>query len=75
MKYYLSENEFKRIWWDKGLYDITQIERRIGYWLDNMESSTNLSYDEILSYSPSEPGFWGWLEGEEKQIIWFLLQL
>jgi hypothetical protein len=65
MKYYLTQEQYKQIF-DKTPV-LTYSER-----LEHMEHF-NLAYEE--SSNVTLPGWWGILEGTEKEIMWFLLQL
>jgi hypothetical protein len=79
MIYHLTQQQFNKIWnvgyqppnchWASG---------RINWWNSYIEPKWNITYDELETGSVTEfddPGYWGMLEGEEKHINWFLLQL
>jgi hypothetical protein len=79
MTYYLTREQFDKIWNPpKNPPDCHWTSGRINWWNIYMESKWNITYDEVeAGREPDhlEPGYWGMLEGEEKYINWFLLQL
>jgi hypothetical protein len=76
MTYYLTREQFDKIW--NPPQNPPDCSWRINWWAEHMESKWNITYDEVKGGRDSdyrEPGYWGMLEGEEKYINWFLLQL
>jgi hypothetical protein len=74
MKYYLTEEQYNCVWQKSfDTIGLVAIEHNT-YWEDHFFKKTKLSY--IESYDDIvEIGYWGVLEGDEKDITWFLLQL
>ena len=84
MKYILSEKQWDLIWQNIDPQGCELDQWRIDYWNKNYKPKFNLSY---IEYNPDhvkdhetfekieELGYWGIIEGDEKNINWFLLNL
>lgn len=68
MKYYLTDDQFYKLWDDSKIIT-PPYEKRIEYIMEKY----NLYYEE--EESRYDPGYWGVIEGDEKYINWFLLNL
>lgn len=83
MIYYLNNEQFDKLWWDNPnlpdhIAKSSGVDHniRIEYWKEHLETRYQLTYTELSTqYDETEPGFWGMIEGDEKYINWFLLQL
>jgi hypothetical protein len=80
MKYYLTEDQ----WNNLPVWNISKNSnslrlpdiQRVPIFREYMQSTFNLKYDELLGIANTDiPGYWGFIEGEEKHITWFLLSL
>ena len=65
MKYYLTQEQYRQIF---NKVDSETYSNRVDYF-----NKFNLTFYE--SPSVTSPGWWGILEGTEREICWFLLQL
>jgi hypothetical protein len=72
MKYYFTSAEYDKLWLRvEGEYEPIY-ERRLAHWNKNY-TNYKLTYSED-AYK-TDPGYYGYITGEEKHINWFLLQL
>ena len=72
MIYHLNEKQFASFWKITLTYHNTQYDREYS-WKKSYQKQFNLKYSENINHT--EPGFYGTLEGDEKFINFFLLQL
>jgi hypothetical protein len=70
----LNKRQYHRLW-DKHKLEVfaDDATSRIQVWNEIYSNLTRLSYYE--SDSLTNPGWWGSIEGEEKDINWFLSSL
>jgi hypothetical protein len=76
MIYYLDKRQFHQLWDKHRSPELIEGRApfRIQIWNTLYRSQTKLSYFELDDHV-NKSGFWGVVEGDEKDINWFLLQL
>jgi hypothetical protein len=72
MIYYFDEPTYRAFW--KRYPEIIWSRQRELEWAKNIGPIYHLNYFEE-SHDDTKAGFWGAIEGDEKHITWFLLQL
>ena len=75
MKYYFTAEQFYKMWNESfsdysSMYSISA-SARVRYWQTYLESKFKLTYIESLEWGT--PDEFGVIEGEEKDINWFLM--
>jgi hypothetical protein len=68
---YLNQDQFCKLWKGGGVSASNAIIERIDYWNNQYRARYKLKYYESSVY----PTYWGAIEGDEKDINWFLLSL
>jgi hypothetical protein len=72
MKYYLTEQEYFKLWKSEGLP--SEYESRTDIWNNKKYPLFKLTYREHNG-DVNENGYWGTVEGDQLHINWFLLHL
>jgi len=81
MRYYLSSEQFYKLWDNYmsdffGLSSIIAADKRARIFTERYPATNVKYYEELHIYDIDLPeGYWGVLEGDERNINWILLQL